>query len=152
MAVNLLGKKITYTTDLSGAACGCIAAFYLASMRQNGDPSTCQDYYCDAAKICGVGCTEIDIQEGNTHAWFTTLHLGDDVDGSVIGYGGDMGKPDYRDWSKAEYGPGARCIDTLAPFQVSASFHTEGGSQLTALELLLSQGGKPCTISKRLDK
>merc|ERR1712039_1053369 len=71
--------------------------------------------------------------------------------GSVTGYSGGRGTPDHRDWGSAEYGPGAMCVDTTQPFQVSASFHTEGGSQLTAVELLLSQLGKPCTISKRME-
>merc|ERR550525_480647 len=105
LALQLLGKRISYTTDMSGAGCGCNVGFYLVSMRQNENPSDCEDYYCDANSDCGVPCSEIDIQEGNLHAWFTTFHLADDADGSVIGYGGDMGKPDYRDWGRDEYSP-----------------------------------------------
>ncbi|CAK0910340.1 unnamed protein product, partial [Prorocentrum cordatum] len=73
-----------WTVDLNGAGCGCNVGFYLASMGQNTEPSSCEDYYCDANAVCGINCHEIDLQEANTHAWFSTLHLGDDSDGSVL--------------------------------------------------------------------
>lgn len=151
LALNPLGKTIRYTVDLAGAGCGCNVAFYLVSMHQNTAPSDSGDFYCDANGIGGVNCAEVDIQESNVNAWFTTLHVKDDINGAVIGYGGDKGKPDYRDWTRTEYGPEGRCIDTKAPFHVSTSFHTGDGTTLMAMELLLSQDGKECTISKRVE-
>ncbi|CAK0900748.1 unnamed protein product, partial [Prorocentrum cordatum] len=62
-AINFLGKKITWTTDVSGTNCGCNAAFYLVSMQQNTEIGTCNDYYCDAQSVCGVPCGEIDLME-----------------------------------------------------------------------------------------
>ena len=46
MKESLVGKTLSYTTDLSAATCGCNAALYLVSMAQNPDPSSCNDYYC----------------------------------------------------------------------------------------------------------
>jgi len=148
VAINPLGKTIRYMVDMSGAGCGCNVAFYLASMRQNTNPSEGGDYYCDANGVGGVNCAEIDIQESNVHAWFTTLHAKDDINGAVIGYGGDKGKPDYRDWTREDYGPGGNCVDTMFPFQVSASFHTVYNARFSGLELTLSQEGKGCSISR----
>lgn len=145
VAVNLLGKTLSYTTDVSGAGCGCNAALYLVAMRQNQVLGECGDYYCDANKVCGVPCAEIDIQEANMHSWFSTLHLWDDGRGFGFGYGGDLGLPMRRDWTSKEYGPGARCIDTTKPFEVAVSFPVDGTGQLTSMRGTLSQGN--CSVS-----
>ena len=44
--------------DLSGSGCGCNAALYLASVPQNDDKTSCDDFFCDANAICGAACDE----------------------------------------------------------------------------------------------
>jgi len=150
-AVRLLGKRMRYTTDLSGADCGCNVAFYLVSMAQNNRSSDCGDYYCDANKVCGVWCSEIDIQEANMFSWHSTLHSHKDRYGKGAGYGGGMSWNGPRDFTKEQYGPGGTCIDTRKPFQVAASFPTGVDGVLTAMEVELSQKGKDCPLKMRVD-
>jgi len=147
LALDLRGKTFKYTTDLSGAGCGCNAALYLTSMHQNEKPSECGDHYCDANNVCGESCSEIDIQEGNQYSWHSTLHSSQDHAGLGKGYGG--GGPQWsgpRDWSGADFGPGGRCIETKHPFEVSVSFPmSEQG--LLSMDVTLSQNGKDCPLS-----
>ncbi|CAK0897420.1 unnamed protein product [Prorocentrum cordatum] len=150
LALNLLGKVLGYSVDLSGAGCGCNAALYLTSMRQNTAPSQCSDYYCDANNVCGESCAEIDVQEANQLAWHSTLHAATDPSGVGGGYGGGDSWTGPRDWGSAEYGEGARCVDTARPFRVEAAFPVDDEGSLVAMEVTLSQPGKPCNVSVRL--
>jgi len=144
----LLGKTLRYTADLSGTGCGCNAAFYLVSMRQNTQPGSCNDdYYCDANSVCGVRCAELDLQEANMYAWHTTLHTADDSSGKGGGYGGGGGWEGPRDFTSGQYSPGGLCIDTTMPFQVAASFPVDAAGVLTAVEVTLSQAGKSCPLT-----
>lgn len=146
VGIPLLGKKFIYTTDVSQAGCGCNAALYLVSMKQNSEVSGCEDYYCDANSVCGVRCDEIDIQEANKFAWHSALHRYDDGNGLAQGFGGWA-----RDMTSAEYGPGARCIDTNSPFKVEVSFPVGNAGRLASMDVRLSQQGKPCDVSFRMD-
>jgi hypothetical protein len=141
----LLGNTLKYTIDLHGAGCGCNAAVYLSSLRQNTDISTCGDYYCDANSVCGVSCTELDIQEANMFSWHSTLHTSDDKGGIAFGYGGtgDM----QSSWTDGQYGPGGTCIDTGRPFQVAVSFPVNADNTLQAMQVTLTQQGSPCPLS-----
>jgi len=152
LAVNLLDKTLRYTVDLANTGCGCNVAFYLVSMHQNKLKSTCKDYYCDANSVCGVPCAEIDIMEANEHAWHSTLHTQFDHSGMGGGLGGGDGWTGPRDWSVEQYSPGGSCIDTKLPFEVAVSFPTSSEGILTALELNLSQTGKPCDLKLRLSE
>lgn len=154
MSLRLLGRKLKYTVDLSEAHCGCNAAFYLVPMARNNDPSKCNDYYCDATSVCGVACAEIDVQEGNIHAWHSTLHSSTDVAGLTVGYGGgDMSYNSARDWSNKSYAPNDQaCINTLYPFEVEASFPKDRAGHLSAMVIRLSQTrpGRSCQTSANI--
>lgn len=110
---NLVGGSIEFDVDLSQAGCSCNAAFYLVSMpgydaNQNEDPSSGGDFYCDANKVGGVWCYEMDIMEANTYAWHTTPHHCDSPQGKHFencDRGGD-GKSIYSQDPTA-YGPGS---------------------------------------------
>jgi len=153
LALNLLGKRMRYTTDMSDLGCGCNAAFYLTSMHQNNQPSECSDYYCDANNVCGQSCAEIDIQEGNKFSWHSTLHGKVDHNGLGKGIGGGgAGWSGPRDWSTAEYGPGGSCIDTSKPFQVEVAFPADGNCQLVGMEVTLSQVARSdCELKLSID-
>jgi hypothetical protein len=154
MNLKLLNKTLRYRTDLSGAGCGCNAAFYLTSMGHNENRSECHDYYCDANNVCGESCAEIDIQEANLYAWHSTLHTAFDHAGYAAGYGGGVRNAwnGPRDWTPAEFGPGAKCVDTTMPFEVAVSFPTDGSGMLTAMVVTLSQEMRTCSISLILDR
>ena len=139
----LLDRALSWTVDLSAATCGCDATIYLVSMAQNDDPSGCGDYYCDANSVCGVACTEMDVMEANVGAFLTTAHAASDPSGAAAGLGG--GEPGVwsgpRDLTSADYGPSPNAtINTLLPFQASASFPTDPASGLLAsVDMILSQ-------------
>jgi len=150
LPLNLFGKTLRYTVDLSGAGCGCNAALYLVALPRSTSASECSDYYCDAAKVCGVSCAEIDIQEANQFAFVTTVHTHDDPAGLGAGYGANR-----RTWNDTVYGPGAACIDTRLPFQVEAAFPVnEMLGSLTSMEVTLFQARQResnCSLSTRTD-
>eukprot|EP00444_Apocalathium_aciculiferum_P045058 CAMPEP_0183523788 /NCGR_PEP_ID=MMETSP0371-20130417/19426_1 /TAXON_ID=268820 /ORGANISM="Peridinium aciculiferum, Strain PAER-2" /LENGTH=312 /DNA_ID=CAMNT_0025722791 /DNA_START=47 /DNA_END=985 /DNA_ORIENTATION=- len=149
-SIPLLGKKFTYNTDVSQAGCGCNAALYLVSMRQNIEVSGCDDYYCDANSICGVRCDEIDIQEANKFAWHSALHRFDDGNGLATGLGGWV-RDNHFEMTPSEYGPGGQCIDTNSLFKVEVSFPANDQGRLISMDMKLSQYGKLCDISWSID-
>mmetsp|Transcript_66893 Transcript_66893/g.217576 ORF Transcript_66893/g.217576 Transcript_66893/m.217576 type:complete len:621 (-) Transcript_66893:103-1965(-) len=149
--LKLLGRKFSYTTNLFGAQCGCNAALYLVSMSRNTRPSTCSDYYCDANSVCGVACTEIDIQESNMYSFLSTLHNASDKSGRGQGFGGG-GKywSGRRDWLSDDYAPGSACIDTEKPFDVEVSFPVCDNGLLLSMDVRISQRshtGQDCRVS-----
>jgi len=150
VAMKLLGKKLRYTANVSAAGCGCNAAFYLVSMKQNTEISSCNDYYCDANRVCGVKCVEVDIQEANKRAWHSTLHSISDSAGVGGGFGGGEGWNGPRDFTKEQYGPGAKCIDTSRPFDVMVSFPVDEQGSLKGMQVTLIQTGKNCPLTINL--
>jgi len=155
VALDLRGKTFKYTTDLSLAGCGCSARLSLTSMRQNSNPTECGDHYCDANKICGEACAEIDLQEGNRYAWHSTVHGTDDRWGLGLGFGGGgFGWSGPRNWKKGQFGPGGTCIDTMKPFEVLIDFPVHEDGSLRGLEINLAQHGKNgegCPLSLKID-
>lgn len=150
-AVPLLGRSITFTTNLAEAGCGCNVALYLTSLHQHSEVSTCKDYYCDANIVCGVACHEIDIMEANAYAFRSSLHTEDDKYGMSMGYGG--GGPDYngaRDWTSEQYGPQGECINTSHAFKVRAAFPMDISGKLEAMVITLFQDGRSCNLTLTL--
>jgi len=155
-SINMLGKVMSWTVDVSGTGCGCNTAVYLVSMPQNNNRSKCDDYYCDAMSVCGVPCGEIDLQEANMFSWMSTLHayspklkLADGL-GTAIGYGGSLGEPPRRDFTDTDYGPGAECIDTSKPFNVAVSFPVNDDGGLAAMTMIQTQGN--CSLKASVEK
>ncbi|KAH3759028.1 Endoglucanase EG-1 [Pelomyxa schiedti] len=141
---SLLGKTVSYTVDLSAIGCACNLALYLAQMpAYNGytpDPTTCGDYYCDANKVCGIYCPEMDIMEANAYAFDITPHK---CDQTTYPYyycdGGGCGKNTYK-LSTTAYGPGTGyTINTQQAFQVNITFVSDG-TNLVNIVTILSQG------------
>ena len=129
----LLGKTLAFTIDLSAAACGCNAAVYLVSLRQNRQPGNCgHDRYCDANAVCGVRCAEIDLIEANRYAIHMTAHTPNDGDGKGTGLGGS-----FSTISPNMYGPGATMIDTEQPIRVSTYFGIDDTGSLSSIEVTI---------------
>jgi hypothetical protein len=147
-ALELLGRTLSVTVNLSAASCGCNAAFYTVSMAQNtASPGQCDgDYYCDANVVCGVRCAEIDLIEANQRAFHSTLHAEWDGNGIVAGIGGHArGIPN----NGRSYGPmESATIDTRRPFRVHSNFahHGEGIELRTTLT---QHGGRRLSFSAR---
>merc|ERR1740121_1292317 len=74
--LDLRGKTLRYTIELSGVQCDCAACLYLSLMKDPSDDTG--DNYCGIqtpnAGLDGGPCTEIDIMEANTKAFQTTVH------------------------------------------------------------------------------
>lgn len=121
-AIVLPGKMLTYTIDMNGTDCSCVVGFHFVSMRQNTEPGNCSgDFFCDATAACGVACTQVGIMEANRFIWKTSLHNSSDYLGRLSILQGGM------------YGPKSKCINTDAPFRVSASVSLDASSVLVTL-------------------
>jgi len=137
----VLEKTLSYTVDLSKVGCGCNLAVYMIqepAKNPAGQPSegTCQDsspYYCDANKVCGQWCPEMDIMEANIKAFQSTPHACDAPTGT-----GHYNNCDRSGCGKTtkdipnSYGPGPTYqIDTTRPFDVQTVW--QANNMLTKL-------------------
>jgi len=139
--VDVLGKTVSWTVDLSNVPCGLNATFYSVVLEQG-------EGYRDACATF-PSTTELDYMEANRYAWHTTLHRGKNDCGSAppIGYGGTISDSRYlfKDLvgntpTNALYGPGDTYqINTLLPFNASISFQTES-DVLVRVMVKLGQG------------
>jgi len=125
---NLLGKTLSYNVDMSKVGCGCNAAFYFVTMPSRVK-TKCGDYYCDANAVCGSNCAELDIQEGNSHAWASTPHHAYDPKGCEK-------HPD-------NYGPGKAVDPARGPMNIQVTFASDGSTMTTNIK----QNGQTVTIT-----
>lgn len=150
MQFKLLGRTISFTVDLSKVGCGCNLAFYLVSAPARDEQGNAipgdnmlapHNFYCDANKVGGQWCPEVDIMEANTHAFASTPHKCDPPHNSHYNNcdRGGCGQ-NTRDMPNT-YGPGPQFqINTQRPFDVITAF-TANGDQLTGMVTTLQQDG-----------
>lgn len=136
--MKLLGRRFSFSVDLSKVGCACNLALYLISMparnidwkpspghNRGGQPK----YYCDANQVGGQWCPEIDIMEANSHAFQTTPHRCDDPTGGSYSNCDRGGCGQSTRDSPNAYGPGeAFTINTLQPFKVQTDFFEQSGT------------------------
>eukprot|EP00730_Choanoeca_flexa_P015263 TRINITY_DN6970_c0_g1_i1.p1 TRINITY_DN6970_c0_g1~~TRINITY_DN6970_c0_g1_i1.p1 ORF type:complete len:308 (+),score=46.10 TRINITY_DN6970_c0_g1_i1:3-926(+) len=149
-----LNKTLRYEIDLSQAGCGCNVAFYAVRMpgfnsSQDFDPSKKGDYYCDANRVGGNFCPEMDIMEANTVTFQTTPHSCNETTGRYYDYcdGGGCGMRTYRQ-DQGSYGPGdSYTIDTRQRFEAAIHFRANSGGQLMEIDTVLRQAGKQVQLT-----
>mmetsp|Transcript_98405 Transcript_98405/g.195128 ORF Transcript_98405/g.195128 Transcript_98405/m.195128 type:complete len:593 (-) Transcript_98405:104-1882(-) len=142
----LIGRKFSYTVDISRVGCACNLAVYLIAQPARGrngypNPGPQGDYYCDANKVQGQWCPEIDIMEANRHVFAATPHMCDTPNSRGHYSNCDrsgMGQ-NTRD-KPGVYGYGSEfTINTYKPFIVTTEFVTEDGYHLSGMRTVLSQ-------------
>ena len=143
--VPLLGRRLTFTVDLSQVGCSCNGAFYAVSMpaynsAQQLVPGDNGEYYCDANKVGGTFCPEMDIMEANKYAMASTAHTCQ-YDAPHYypscdrgGCGTNVLNTDF-----SGYGPG-KTIDTNKPFTLSVAFITNGDTLTTVNNYFWQEG------------
>ena len=125
--VPLLGKRFTFTVDLSRVGCSCNAALYALAMPAHNSsklpaPGDNGEYYCDADKLMGYYCPDMDIMEANKFAMASTAHACLSSTPPYYptcdrqGCGKNVLEADLK-----SYGPGKR-INTDKPFTASVLF------------------------------
>ncbi len=145
--VPLLGNTFTFTVDLSQVGCSCNGALYAISMpaydySQQLVPGQNGEYYCDANKVGGTFCPEMDIMEANKYAMASTAHTCQYVPPHYYpscdqkGCGRNVLDTHYDD-----FGPGEK-IDTNKPFTLSVSFITDGNGTLSSINNYFWQEGR----------
>ena len=141
---------LSFTLDLSGVDCGCLACVYLVAMK---DPTSGNSQYCDMAENVAPGweggmCTEVDILEANNHAMQTAIHT---QTGGTYGSGNcdrngcfaRVGGPQSPSEMQNKYGKG-KYIDSTRPFGVETRVDADG-----AMTIELQQGEKTVTSFDR---
>lgn len=143
----LLSHSISFTVNLSDVGCGCNVGMYLVAMPardQSGKPvaGPAGDYYCDANKVEGSWCPEIDMVEANREALQATPHACAPPNAAghytLCDRGGCALNTHKLD--PQAYGPGPQyTIDTTAPFRVITTFSGSAG-EFTTMTTTLRQG------------
>ena len=158
---SLLGKRLTYTTDLANVGCSCNTAFYFVSMPafgqdQNADSGKYGDYYCDANKVGGEYCPEMDVSEANKYTMATTPHKCTSSQGKHWWWcdGAGCGQNVHNANPNAMC-PGSNCtINTNNAYTHAIEFQESNG-QLSGIKNTLTQGSQSfiyysCTDSSYL--
>jgi len=150
----LLGKTLSFNVDLSQVGCACNIALYLIhgpARDWSGNPSlgSCPKtpYYCDANRVCGQWCPEVDVMEANSHVFQATPHRCDEP--SATGHYSNCDRKgcqqSTRSLGENAYGPGPQfTIDTRRPFTVQTTFNGTMHStvpRFTGLTTRLQQAG-----------
>jgi len=149
--IPLLGRTLSFTADLSHVGCACNLAVYLVAAparHRSGAPNRGRgDFYCDANKVGGHWCPEIDLMEANNHAFQATPHKCDPPVGDHHYTSCDRGgcAQNTRDMANA-YGMGENfIIDTRHPFEVRSTFEGDQHT-FTGFRTVLSQGGRQVVL------
>jgi len=156
----LLGRTLSFTVDLSSIGCACNIALYLVhgpARSSNGAPSagTCSwsPYYCDANRVCGQWCPEVDIMEANNRVFSSTPHKCDHP--TSAGHYRSCDRTgcsrNTMDAGALAYGPGQRfSINSLLPFEVLTTFHgneaAPGFATFTGMTTKLRQGDRDVSL------
>ena len=129
--MDLFGRKLKVDMDLSQVGCNCNAALYMLAMpaynsSQKPEPGSAGDYYCDANKVGGSYCQDMDISEANKYAMASTAHNCTYVPPHYYSSCDHTGcGANVLDSNAKYFGPG-KMIDTNKPFTLSVSFVSNG--------------------------
>lgn len=147
-SIDVLGKTLHFTVDLSSAGCRNVLAFQAVDAKRNNG------CYCDGNSLSARSddpyypgnctgplnqqhqpCVELDFMEANKYVWATTIHAGNVPGGWQSGDAGGRGatRSGIAAW---QYGPGSSVIDTDHAFDVSIGFPEGQG-----LKVSLKQNG-----------
>lgn len=129
----VMDKTIAYDVDLSTLGCSCNGAFFLTSMpgyTSDGevDPSDFNNYYCDANKVGGVWCWEMDLMEANKFVSASTPHTCESEAGAYISSCDGAGcGTNNRNQNPNGFGPSDKfLINTTKVFTQYTSFSASG--------------------------
>ena len=158
---SLLGKEFIYTVNRSAVGCSCNSALYFVSMPafgqdQNADSGKYGDYYCDANKVGGEYCPEMDVSEANKYTMATTPHKCTSSQGKHWWWcdGAGCGQNVHNANPNAMC-PGSNCtINTNNAYTHAIEFQESNG-QLSGIKNTLTQGSQSfiyysCTDSSYL--
>lgn len=149
---NLLGGSMSYTADLSGVGCSCIAGMVMKLL-----PVMNED--ADEFKHCGgmyerAYCPEFDIMEANKYGFHTTAHgcRAPDDDGIYheCDHKGQCTTDILENDTVGDYGPGdlgAAGINTEEPFHVKIEFGTDRDNFFNSYTTTLTQGDKQVVMT-----
>lgn len=148
---DLLGAELSFDVDISNVDCSCNSALFFTGMPgfgPNGQYAKggLDDYYCDANKVGGVWCWEMDTLESNKYTMATTPHKCASANGAYIA-SCDRGGCQTNAYNVDKTGmcPSDKCkINTLKPFRQYQTFVADENdpSKLAQLKNRFEQEGR----------